>query len=141
MFIFQLLNRLTIAYQLQKYPNLSRKRNVIYLHWNYILLAASRLAPAASGKHACGRWECTYRGALRPKGNRPAASGQWACTLGASCSKGNRPVASWQVHKRFAPKRKSACGRWACTRALHTHTHMHIHTSTNTQMRSTRIIT
>merc|ERR1712102_189163 len=37
---------------------------------------------------------------------------------GASHPKGNRPVAGGQVHRRFAPEKKPACGRWAGTRAL-----------------------
>ena len=67
-------------------------------HWHmqvtmfiYILLAASRLALAECGM---------YKGASRPKMNRAVAGGH--------------------VHKRFAPERKPACGRWACTRALRT---------------------
>merc|ERR1711952_128431 len=91
-----------------------------------------------------------YTGASRPKGNRPAAGGhvhgrfapgrkpacgRWACTralrarketglwpvgryTGASRPKGNRPAAGGQVHGRFAPERKPACGRWASTWAL-----------------------
>ena len=86
--------------------------------------ASARHRPAAGGqvhgrfeperKLAYGRWAGTL--ALRAR----KGTGLWPVGryTGASRPKGNRLAAGGQVHGRFAPGRKPACGRWAGTRAL-----------------------
>ena len=58
------------------------------------------------------RFATSSCGGLRTRLRRvraPPAFGRW---------RAHRPAASGQVHGRFAPEKKPACGRWAGTRAL-----------------------